>query len=297
MNTFQLECFLALARNLNYARTAEQMHVSQPAITRQIQSLEDELGTQLFHRSTRSVSLTDNGRKFIPDAKSIVETSHRAVHRFAGRQADAVVDYTIGCSGMAPMSLLIPILKNFSDAHPGLHPKLIDLPLTQLVPQLDDGMVNIALGAKVERSELKNCSYHEICRTRLSCIFAAGHPVSQEPVITMGTLQKYPTILYSPIDIPTSVARQQDVALEGKTASDIYYCDTAEEAVIMTASGLGVSFLPEIFLSVFDELDSAPVVDVPEISFGVFYKSHHLTAVTRDFIARLSDSLESVGVQ
>ena len=297
MNTFQLECFLALARNLNYARTAEQMHVSQPAITRQIQSLEDELGTQLFHRSTRSVSLTDNGRKFIPDAKSIVETSHRAVHRFASKQADAVVDYAIGCSGMAPMSLLVPILKDFADAHPSLQPKLVDLPLPQMVPQLDDGMVSVALGAKVERSELKNCSYHEICRTRLSCIFSADHPVHREEVLTMRTLQKYPTILYSPIDIPTSVARQQNVALEGKAASDIFYCDTAEEAVIMAASGLGVSFLPEIFLSVFDELDSAPVVDVPEISFGVFYKSHHLTAVTRDFIARLSESLEALDAE
>lgn len=292
MNTFQLECFLALARNLNYARTAEQMHVSQPAVTRQIQSLESELGTQLFHRSTRSVSLTDNGRQFIPDAKAIVETTHRAVHRFEGRHADAVTDYVIGCSGIAPMSLLIPILKDFTDTHPALHPKLVDLPLTRLVPRLDDGTVDIALGAKVEKSELKNCSYHEICRSRLSGIYSASLPVASESTVTMKTLRNYPTILYNPIDIPTSVARQQSIVTEGKSASDIYYCDTAEEAVILTASGLGVSFLPEIFLNAFPGLESSVIEDIPEISFGVFYKSRHLTAASKDFIRLLDHSLE-----
>lgn len=267
------------------------MHVSQPAITRQIQSLENELGTQLFHRSTRSVSLTDNGRQFIPDAKAIVETAHRAVHRFEGRHADSVTDYVIGCSGIAPMSLLIPVLKDFTDIHPALHPKLVDLPLTRLVPKLDDGTVDIALGAKVEKSELKNCSYHEICRSRLSGIYSASLPVSAESTVTMETLRKYPTILYSPIDIPTSVARQQSIVTEGKSASDIYYCDTAEEAVILTASGLGVSFLPEIFLNAFPNLESSPIEDIPEISFGVFYKSRHLTAASKDFIQRLTECL------
>lgn len=289
MNTFQLECFLALARNLNYARTAEQLHISQPAVTRQIQSLEAELGAQLFHRSTRSVSLTDNGLRFIPDARSIVEISHRAVHRFEG--GASAVDYTIGCSGFAPMSLLIPVLRPFRKAHPEFHLKLVDLPLTRLVPKLDDGSVDLALGAKVEKQELKNCSYQEIARSRLTCVFSRNFPLHEGSAVSMKDLQKYPSILYAPVDIPTSVARQQQVALEGKAASDIYYCDTAEEAVIMAASGLGVSFLPELFLSNFTGLDSCPVRDVPEISFGVFYKSHHLTSESKDFIRRLSESV------
>lgn len=290
MNTSQLECFLALARNLNYARTAEQLHISQPAVTRQIQALENELGTRLFNRSTHSVSLTDNGRQFIPDARSMVETARRAVHRFEGRNAETVRDFVIGCSGMAPMSLLVPVLKDFTQKT-ALHPKLVDLPLTRLIPKLDDGTVDLALGAKVERQELKNCSYHEICRTRLTCIFSKDSPVRKEDEVTLQTLRKYPTVLYNPIDIPTSVARQQSKATEGKPASDIYYCDTAEEAVVLTASGLGVSFLPEIFLTMFDELESKPIVDVPDISFGVFYKKHHLAAASREFIRLLAESL------
>ncbi len=56
MNTFQLTCFLTLSETLNFAKTAEQLSVTQPAVTHQIQSLEAELGVRLFTRSTRSVA-------------------------------------------------------------------------------------------------------------------------------------------------------------------------------------------------------------------------------------------------
>ena len=58
MNTFQLSCFLQVAETLNFARAAEILHVTQPAVTQQIRSLEKELGVPLFHRTTRSVKLT-----------------------------------------------------------------------------------------------------------------------------------------------------------------------------------------------------------------------------------------------
>lgn len=82
MNTYQLECFLTLAKTLNYAKTAELMYTSQPAITRQIQSLEKELDTKLFNRSKHHVELSEDGKSFITDAKNIVSISNRAVHKF-----------------------------------------------------------------------------------------------------------------------------------------------------------------------------------------------------------------------
>ena len=57
MNVFQMECFLAVAENLNFARAAEQLHVTQPAVTQQIHALERELNVKLFTRTTRTVHL------------------------------------------------------------------------------------------------------------------------------------------------------------------------------------------------------------------------------------------------
>ena len=58
MNTFQLSCFLAVAETLSFARAAEQLNITQPAVTHQIHSLETELNVKLFVRTTRTVNLT-----------------------------------------------------------------------------------------------------------------------------------------------------------------------------------------------------------------------------------------------
>ena len=84
VNTFQLACFLSVAENLSFARAAEQLHVTQPAVTHQIKVLEQELATDLFHRSTRSVALTRNGQLFLEDARQILELERQAKSRFEG---------------------------------------------------------------------------------------------------------------------------------------------------------------------------------------------------------------------
>ena len=61
MHTAQLRCFLTVADTLNFARAAERLHITQPAVTQQIKALEKELGVRLFHRSTHSVRLTEEG--------------------------------------------------------------------------------------------------------------------------------------------------------------------------------------------------------------------------------------------
>ena len=67
MNTFQLTCFLTLVETLSFVKAAKQLNVTQPAITHQIRSLEDELNTQLFKRTTRSVEITQEGLIFLND--------------------------------------------------------------------------------------------------------------------------------------------------------------------------------------------------------------------------------------
>ena len=68
----QLECFLAVANSLNFSRAAEQLRLTQPAVSHQISSLEDELGVRLFSRTSRSVRLTQEGYLFTQYAGEIL---------------------------------------------------------------------------------------------------------------------------------------------------------------------------------------------------------------------------------
>src|ERR1700689_1552170 len=77
MELWQLQCFVELARELNFSRAARRLNITQPPLTRQIQHLEDELGLALFFRDRRTVSLTDAGRALLDDAKLLVAHAAR----------------------------------------------------------------------------------------------------------------------------------------------------------------------------------------------------------------------------
>lgn len=73
MNIRQLQYFVDLSETLNFTKTAQNFYISQTAITKQIQSLEGDLGIPLFHQSKKSVSLTSEGQAYLPYAKKILE--------------------------------------------------------------------------------------------------------------------------------------------------------------------------------------------------------------------------------
>ena len=81
MNIDQLECFISLANTLNYMKTSETLGLTQPAVTKQIQALENELECKLFNRTTRSVTLTNVGAAFLSDANIMIDTYNHSMDR------------------------------------------------------------------------------------------------------------------------------------------------------------------------------------------------------------------------
>lgn len=128
MNTSQIQCFLTIADTLNFARAAEQLHITQPAVTQQLHALEKELGVRLFHRSTHSVRLTDEGMLFLPDARQIAAVSDRARKRFVHRSSETFETLTVGCMHMQSMSLLTGPLAAMQKDHPAFRPSFMWCP-------------------------------------------------------------------------------------------------------------------------------------------------------------------------
>ncbi|MCD8343267.1 MAG: LysR family transcriptional regulator, partial [Oscillospiraceae bacterium] len=129
--------FLAVADYLSFAKAAEQMNVSQPAVTHQIKSLEAELNAKLFHRSTRMVELTPDGQAFLPDARSIVALSERARLRFADSEERPILPLAIGCSSYNLLNLLQGSIAELEQRHRNLHPRLWVEPRERLFHLLD----------------------------------------------------------------------------------------------------------------------------------------------------------------
>lgn len=120
MNTVQLECFLAVAQYLNFSKAAESVSITQPAVSHQIGSLEDELGVKLFVRTSKSVSLTREGIMFISDAEQILKIAGSAKFRLSEKPEDEPVRISIGCHNQAELNVLTPALREMSGLYDDL---------------------------------------------------------------------------------------------------------------------------------------------------------------------------------
>ena len=86
MNTTQLKYFLSAAKHLSFSETAKEFYMTQPAISHQISDLEQELGTKLFNRTARGVSLTKSGEIFLDDAKRFLDLEYFSRERLRNAQ-------------------------------------------------------------------------------------------------------------------------------------------------------------------------------------------------------------------
>ena len=106
MNTTQLECFMEVANYLNFSRAAEHLRLTQPAVSHQINTLEDELGVRLFHRTSKSVRLTQEGYLFIQYAGEILKLSGLSKARIRQAQRSVSKRLVIGCRSTAELRMI-----------------------------------------------------------------------------------------------------------------------------------------------------------------------------------------------
>ncbi len=280
MNTYQLECFLALAKTLNYAKTAELMNTSQPAITRQIQSLEKELHTELFHRSKHHVELSEEGKDFITDAKNILSISNRAMKKFQQKKENEIQPLSIACAGLSHTNILLPTLKTLKKKYLHLHPTLLTIPIPHALKKMEEGSLDLVIAAKMSKDKVKNCIYKEITKVNLVCIFNESFDLENE--VSFQQLKKYPLILFHPVDVSESILSKEYPMKSG--SNEMYYCDYPSEAILLALSGFGIAILPEILVPNFISIKKQVLEGRPKISYGLYHQPKMNNELIQDFV-------------
>ena len=284
MNTFQLTCFLTVVDTLNFARAAEQLHVTQPAVTQQIHSLEKELNVKLFRRTTRSVRVTEEGFMFLDDARRIVETSRRAQQRFQelGRTNMRVLN--VGSYSESQIMTLLPALRKLREIYPDLHPRLRIVPFQHLYRLLEEDEVDAVAGFREPASKKIAASYEEVLQAPIICVCASDHPLASKACVSLSDLREHRLILQNPSRAQSDAARMQGELMNGRPPSELYFCETMEEAVLLAAAGYGAAILPELFITPNLEIARIPIQGVEPVSFGLYYKSAKGNEPLRDLI-------------
>lgn len=273
MTTMQLDCFLLVAETLNFAAAADRLHVTQPAVTQQIHSLEKELNVKLFKRTTRTVKLTPEGYVFLNDAKSIQHIIGHAKKRFEEPEGREVVLFSLGCHSQDELSLLPAILEKMRIHYPALHPVFQIIPFQHLHQLLKEDSVDVILDFQKELSRKNYEKYQELTKVKTICILPKDSPWSQKDCLTIDDLKKEKIILFNPQIAPDCFNSIQRAILDQKSMTDIYIQDSPKSCITLAQAGFGIALLPDLLPHSEDGLLYLPLTGFAPMSYGAYYNS------------------------
>ncbi|MCI9352567.1 MAG: LysR family transcriptional regulator [Lawsonibacter sp.] len=273
MNTFQLTCFLTVAETLSFAKAARLLNVTQPAVTHQIRSLEEELNARLFKRTTRSVEITQEGLIFLNDAKNVLNIITLAKKRFEEPVVDERQFFSIGCHSHNELRLLPEILRQMADSCPMLNPVFQVVPFQHLYQLLDEEAVDVIVSFQEKGQKKIDGIYRELAQVRMAGVLPAGHPLAEKELLGEDDIRTQRLLLLDPQRCPDRLNVVQHSLAGERAVSDLLMCSSADACITLAKAGFGIAVQPD-FPSLRDPaLAYIPIKDVEPLSYGAYYKS------------------------
>lgn len=191
----QLNCFVAVATELNFRRAAVRLNMTQPPLSRQIQLLEHQLGVLLLERTNRSVRLTAAGRAFFVEAQSLLEHA-----RLAALSAQKIARGDIGSVSVSFVSsavyeFLPKIVAKVQTEHPDIDVSLRKMPTFEQLDALRTRRIDLG----IVRSPMGQQGFESECLLREPFVLAIprNHPLAAAAIPTIHDLDHQPFIMYS----------------------------------------------------------------------------------------------------
>ena len=289
MNTDQLKSFIQVAENLNFARAAEILKITQSAVSRQIHSLEDELGAKLLHRTTRTVTLTPAGISFLEDAKNIMGRLKVAEQKIQRHQSTNIQVLTIGCQNEANLDLLCKVLKSCKQQIPELYPFLKVIPHRSILNLFYQDELDLLFGFQEDIPIKNDTIYKELFQIPLCCIVPASHPWAERPELAKEELYLENIVVCNSYAIPARVAEMQNQISQHILPESTYMCENLQVLLTLVRAGYGCSVLP-LMNFVNTDIRGIPLKDSKPLSYGIFFKKSSQSPLLKKFISIVTNT-------
>lgn len=189
----QLQCFLAVAQELNFRRAAERLSMTQPPLTRQIQRLEDLLGQTLFDRNTHDVTLTRAGQALVAKAEAIL-CALSALKQAARPAASRV---RIGLTRTLNVERIAPLGQQLAELHARDEIEMPSQTSPQLLQSLARQSLDLVITGEKGAETRETLRYVWLCREPLLAAIPAAHPASQQAQVSLAMLADLPLFWFT----------------------------------------------------------------------------------------------------
>ena len=192
MELRHLRYFTAVAEALNFTKAATRLRVAQPAVSRQVADLEEELGVDLLTRSSQGVRLTAEGKLFLAEARAILQRADESVTKVRALARGEFGELQVGYVPPLDLHLLPRALAEFKKTTPGVKIVLHDLGTDEICRELQSGTLQLGLMMQPSEEAAAGIEFEEIGRYPFFVAMAASHPFTKIKVITPETLMSQP---------------------------------------------------------------------------------------------------------
>jgi DNA-binding transcriptional LysR family regulator len=272
MELRHLRYFVAVAEALNFTKASARLRVAQPALSRQMTDLEEEIGVDLMKRSPRGVTLTAEGKLFLDEVRELLKRADESVKKVRALARGEYGELHIGYSPTPTIEILPPALAAFQKAVPGVQVLLHDLSSDEIMDGLRSGTLQLAVTPAERGGHMMDIEFESLRNYPICLALAAGHALARLKSIPLHKIAKEPLITLSRKEYPGAYSSLEQlfrplgvkprIALEVDSSSSLV-------AAIESQRGIGLA-IPVLKLITGKRLVYRPLAGVDEtVSVGI----------------------------
>ncbi|WP_250520069.1 MULTISPECIES: LysR family transcriptional regulator [unclassified Caballeronia] len=255
-----LQAFRAVVELGSFRKAAEAVNISQPALSRRIDKLEEALGVRLFERTTRSVTLTTVGRAFAPSAEQLLDDLDVALLGIRDVSSSRLGHVTIACVPSVAYYFLPSAVASFHRRFPRIRVKLLDASANEVLSAVISGEADF--GVSFMGSQESEVDFKVLLQEQFVAACRRDHPLARKKRVTWNELYEHE---YVSVDKTSGNRLLLDQALSAVSPRAPSVCETRHVTTMLglVEAGLGVAAVPSMAMPGRNHhiLTSVPLVD------------------------------------
>lgn len=246
MDIVTLEAFLNVARYQSFSKASVSLHITQPAVSKRVAALEAELGTQLFNRINRQISLTDAGAQLLPRAQELVNQA-KDMRRYASSLSEGVSgSLSVAISHHIALYRMPPILRRFNQQYGQVELDIRFEDSEQAYSSVERGDIEFAiitLPSELPENLRAEVAWHD----QLHVVVGEDHPLSNRQNLTLKDLSSHPCVLPA-ANTETHQIMLREFEQEGLEMLVQMSTNNLQSLKMLVVAGFGWSLLPQTML-------------------------------------------------
>ncbi len=278
MELHSLRYFVAVAEELHFSRAATRLHITQPALSRQIRALEAEVGIILLRRTKRTVELTEAGTAFLVEVRKALQQVELAIHVAQRAARGEIGTLRIAFTPSAMHRVLPKILKQFRDRHPDVKLEMTELCTLDQVNALRTETVD--LGLLHPPIEAPLLDLYPLQGEKLVVALPATHPLAKQQQLPLKSVATESFILHPRCEGPVLYDQILSLCRAAGFEPHIVHEEVKHQTRVgLVAAGIGITFVPKsLQQSALAGVTYCPLTGTaPELQLAVAWRKEHMS--------------------